>query len=226
MSEQQTGKIYAALASIMREVPAIGKDSRNQAQGFNFRSIDTIYAELHHLFVKHNVVCVPVGAVSKIDERIKQDGKGTRFASIVFTWHLMADDGSYKEMSMIGEGADSMDKACSKAASIAHKYALLHMFLIPTEDMKDPDYDSPDIGQPEKQPEFTGPNHEALYGEFLEKFINPDHFLEAMKFKGELPKQAKNFWAMSDATAAKFVGRIKDIEEAIKEYTNHQPNKQ
>lgn len=222
MSET-TGKIYGALADIMREVPAIGKDSRNQAQGFNFRSIDTIYAELHHLFVKHNVVCVPVNAVAKIDERVKQDGKGTRFASIVFTWHLMADDGSYKEMSMIGEGSDSNDKACSKAASIAHKYALLHLFLIPTEDMKDPDYDSPDIGHPKKEPTHTGPNHEKLYHAFCDRFINPDDFLSAMKAKGELPPQATNFWAMSDATAKKFVDRIEEIEQAIKD--NQQPTK-
>lgn len=221
MSEQAQGKIYAAMAGIMKDVPAIGKDSKNQSQGFNFRSIDTIYAELHGLLVRHGVITVPVGVETKTDERTNKSGTQMRFTSGIFKWRFYADDGSFIEASMVGEGCDSGDKSCSKAASIAHKYLFLQTFAIPTEEIKDPDYESHQLA---KQPNFTGPNHEALYEDFLSKFINPDHFLEAMKFKGELPKQANNFWAMSDATAAKFIGRIQEIEEAITEYNNHKPN--
>lgn len=34
------GKIYAAMAAIMKETDAIGKDQKNQAQKFNYRGID------------------------------------------------------------------------------------------------------------------------------------------------------------------------------------------
>ena len=42
-----------------------------------------------------------------------------------------------------GEGMDSGDKSSNKAMSVAFKYACFQVFCIPTEEMKDPDADTP-----------------------------------------------------------------------------------
>ena len=44
---------------------------------------------------------------------------------------------------VIGEGMDSGDKASNKAMSVAHKYAIMQLLSIPTEDAKDPENDNP-----------------------------------------------------------------------------------
>ena len=56
----------------------------------------------------------------------------------------MTTDGSYVETTNVGEAADSGDKGMNKAMSIALKYSLLQMFLIPTEEQKDPDAVTPE----------------------------------------------------------------------------------
>jgi hypothetical protein len=48
-------------------------------------------------------------------------------------------DGSHVDTVNVGEAMDSGDKAMNKAMSIALKYSLLQMLLIPTEEDKDPD---------------------------------------------------------------------------------------
>lgn len=56
----------------------------------------------------------------------------------------MTTDGSSVETVNVGEAMDSADKGMNKAMSIALKYSLLQMFLIPTEEPKDPDRDTPE----------------------------------------------------------------------------------
>lgn len=56
----------------------------------------------------------------------------------------MTTDGSFVETVNVGEAADSGDKGFNKCMSIALKYSLLQMFLIPTEEQKDPDSTTPE----------------------------------------------------------------------------------
>jgi hypothetical protein len=46
---------------------------------------------------------------------------------------------------MIGEAMDSADKASNKAMSTALKYTLMQMFLIPTKDEKDTEYQTHEV---------------------------------------------------------------------------------
>jgi hypothetical protein len=62
--------------------------------------------------------------------------------TIKYTFY--AEDGSSVSATVIGEGMDSGDKATNKAMSIAFKYACFQVFCIPTEEMKDPDADTPE----------------------------------------------------------------------------------
>lgn len=141
------GKIYKAIPAIMIEMEAIGKDQKNTAQGFKFRGIDDVYNALQKVMAKHGVFTVPE-IIGRSKDRY-QNSKGTPVIHIInnFKWRFYADDGSFIEAWSDGEAIDFGDKASSKAASIAHKYALLEVFCIPTEEIKDPDHDSPKIPQ-------------------------------------------------------------------------------
>lgn len=145
MTATKTPAIHAAMIAIMRDITAIGKDSKNQSQGFKFRGIDAVYNELHNLLAKHGVVTLPQAGTPVTEERTNKNGTILRFVQIPMTYQFVAEDGSSITCQVIGEGMDSGDKATNKAMAIAHKYALLQTFLIPTEAQEDPDYQTHEV---------------------------------------------------------------------------------
>lgn len=74
-------------------------------------------------------------------------------------------DGSFLDVGPIyGEAIDTGDKATNKSNSIAHKYALVMAFCIPTKDMDDPDVSSPELpgrGKQQQRPAPTAANRET-----------------------------------------------------------------
>jgi hypothetical protein len=60
-----------------------------------------------------------------------------------------------------GEGMDSGDKSLNKAFSAALKYALLSMFLIPTEDPKDSENESHEV-KPKAKPAAAPPQEKPF----------------------------------------------------------------
>jgi hypothetical protein len=145
------------MVAIMRDITAIGKDSKNQAQGFKFRGIDAVYNELHNLLAKHGVITLPQAGTPVVEERTNSKGTTLRFVTIPMTYQFVAEDGSSITCQVIGEGMDSGDKATNKAMAIAHKYAILQTFLIPTEDLKDPDYETHEVVPVKAKPVIAKP---------------------------------------------------------------------
>lgn len=150
MDEQPitTNKIYGAIATIMRETKAITKSSRNQQQGFMFRGIDAVMNELHDLFANNGVFILPEVLDYNVTEKVTQKGGYLYYTRAKVKFHFVADDASEVCTINIGEAMDSGDKGMNKAMSIALKYALMQMLLIPTEEAKDPDATTP----PETRP--------------------------------------------------------------------------
>jgi hypothetical protein len=143
-------KIHTAMIAIMKKIEAIGKDQKNESQGFKFRGIDQIYNELHTMLADEGIVTLPKAGTPITDERVNSKGTALRFVQVPMTYTFMADDGSSVECTTVGEGMDSGDKATTKAMAIAHKYALLQTFLIPTEEQKDPDFESHEVRAKQK----------------------------------------------------------------------------
>ena len=136
--------IYESITKIMEEVPAIGKNKVNSQQGFKFRGIDDVMNALQPLLAKNKVFIVPEILEQTREERQTQRG-GTLIYSICrIKYKFYAEDGTFIEATTIGEGMDSGDKATNKAMAIAMKYALFQVFCIPTEEMKDPDAETPE----------------------------------------------------------------------------------
>lgn len=136
--------IYAAVNSIMAEIPAIAKTNINKDQKFAFRGIDDVYFAVNPVFAAHNVFMRAEILEIKREERPSKSGGVLTFVQARVRYHLVTVDGSSLTTESMGEGMDSADKATAKAMAIAHKYAILQMFCIPTAEAKDPDFETPD----------------------------------------------------------------------------------
>lgn len=145
MSEQKL--IYQQIPKVMAEINAIAKGNRNQAQGYNFRGIDDVYNELHPLLAKHKIFSTTNILDQERSERQSAKGGVLMCSILTIKFTFFAEDGSFVEVSTVGEGMDSGDKASNKAMAVAHKYALMQLFSIPTDDAKDPENDSPEPAQ-------------------------------------------------------------------------------
>lgn len=143
--------IYKKMSEVMKEIGFVGKDQKNQAQGFKFRGIDQFVNSLYPALTKHGVFMAPecTSEAHELKEVTRGSGKTgvDKHVSIQMKYHFYAEDGSSVTVGPIpAEGLDSGDKATNKALSAALKYALIQTFSIPTEDMEDGDRVSPEIG--------------------------------------------------------------------------------
>ena len=156
---ENTPLIYKKIIEVMADINAIGKDRRNQQQGFQFRGIDDVMNELHGSLSKCGVFVLP-----NVLEETRTTGKTSRGGDMFYTrlkinFGFYAEDGSHVDAVVIGEAMDTGDKASNKALSIGLKYAMLQVFCIPTEDEKDPDAVSPQpaAGTMQQQPQQKKP---------------------------------------------------------------------
>lgn len=136
--------IFQKMTSILKETKAITKSEKNQQQGFKFRGIDNVMNELHELFAKNDVFILQEVQDFTVDARPTAKGGTLFYTRATIKFRYMTTDGSFVETVNVGESMDSGDKGMNKAMSIALKYSLLQMFLIPTEEPKDPDRDTPE----------------------------------------------------------------------------------
>jgi len=136
------GVIYKRIAAIAKEVGAITKSKKNTQQNFMYRGIDDVYFALQPLLAQHEVFTVPEVLEDRVEERQSKAGGNLIYRVLKIRYTFFTSDGSSISAVVIGEGMDSGDKAANKAMAVAHKYALLQMFCIPTEEHIDPDSES------------------------------------------------------------------------------------
>lgn len=136
--------IFQKMTSILKETKAITKSEKNQQQGFKFRGIDNVMNDLHELFAKNDVFILQEVQDFTVDVRPTAKGGTLFYTRAKIKFRYMTTDGSSVETVNVGEAMDSGDKGMNKAMSIALKYSLLQMFLIPTEEPKDPERDTPE----------------------------------------------------------------------------------
>jgi len=143
--------IYKKMSDVMKDVGAIGKDQKNTQQGFKFRGIDQFVNALYPALTKHGVFMSPraTSFSHELKDVVRGSGKAgvDKHVSIMMEYDFYAEDGSKVTVGPVpAEGLDSGDKATNKALSAALKYALIQTFSIPTEDMAEADFESPEIG--------------------------------------------------------------------------------
>lgn len=151
--------IFKKIIEVMADINAIGKDRRNQQQGFQFRGIDDVMNELHGSLAKCGVFVLPTVLEETRTTGKTKNGGDMFYTRLKINFGFYAEDGSHVDAVVIGEAMDTGDKASNKALSIGLKYAMLQVFCIPTEDEKDPDAVSPQpaAGTMQQQPQQKKP---------------------------------------------------------------------
>lgn len=173
--------IYKNIIACLKDIKAIGKNSKNKIQGFMYRGIDDVMNELNPILSKNNVFIVPTILESTREEKLTAKGGTLIYTLLKVKYTFYAEDGSNIECIVIGEAMDSGDKSTNKAMSIAMKYALFQVFCIPTED--DPDKDSYTLGAKKTAtiPKLTEEQYQELIG--VLGVLGLDDLEEAKKFK-------------------------------------------
>lgn len=136
----ETHQVHAAIASVISEMPAIGKESeiKEGPQKYKYRGIEQIKAELKLVMAKHGVHYAPHRIRDAQDSAYEtRSGATWQRVRLTVTYRIYGPDGSYIEAEGRGEGADSSDKAQNKAMTGAEKQVLLQVFAIA--DSEDPD---------------------------------------------------------------------------------------
>lgn len=150
--------IFAALAQVMERVGVVRKSKKNQQQGYDFRGVDDVVANVQQVMAECGVICVP--RVIERERELIETKNGGRMASVrLLVEHVFyAKDGSSVVCTTLGEAMDSGDKASNKAMSAALKYALTETLLIPTyEAEKDTEEHSPEMKAPQVAPPASPP---------------------------------------------------------------------
>lgn len=148
-------KIFKQINLVMSEVGHISKDRKNDFQGYKFRGIEDMYAAIHPVFIKNGVFCAPevLDYTATEVEKINKAGEVQISYRVVsrIRHRFYADDGSSVDVTTLGEGIDTSDKASNKAMSAAMKYAFIELLSIPTQDISDSDRENPEAGKTVKR---------------------------------------------------------------------------
>lgn len=148
MAEQ----IYSLIGKAMKKVGAIGKDSVNEQQKYKFRGIDAVYNALNPVMSDLGLFICPEILDHRREERVSESTYNNQVKKTVLKYSILtikytiyAPDGSNISCVVVGEGMDSGDKASNKAMSVAMKYAMFQLLMIPTEEMVDPDRETHEV---------------------------------------------------------------------------------
>lgn len=131
--------VVQALAAVMAEVQAVGKDGTNTQQGYSFRGIDGVMNAVGPALRKHGVVIVPtLEDATYRDVEVGRNRTLMREVTVRVRYTVHGPAGDTLEGVVIGESMDSGDKGTAKAFSVAYRTFLLQALTIPTH-QPDPD---------------------------------------------------------------------------------------
>lgn len=136
---EKNGQIFGLIGQAMQKIGVVGKNSKNQQQGFLYRGIDAVMNALSPAMSELGLFMTPEVLEQTREERVNKNGTNLIYSILKVKYTMYAPDGSNVSCTVIGEGMDTGDKASNKAMSVAFKYAAFQLFCIPTEEMIDPD---------------------------------------------------------------------------------------
>lgn len=209
--------IHEKIPAVMSEIDAIGKNRKNtQGSGYNFRGIDDVYNELHSILSKHKVFTVPEVLEERTEERVSKSGGNLIYRILRIKYTFFAEDGSCVIASVIGEAMDSGDKAANKSMSVAHKYCLLQVFAIPTEEDKDPENESPAPLPKKDQVQYiTESQVRLLNTEISKRDIDREKFKQFLKLDSLKDISVNSFESVLDIVRKKPLKQQREPGEEI-----------
>lgn len=159
--------VFEAVAAVMDEVKAVGKDGQNTFDKYNFRGIDGVMNAVGPALRAHKVIAVPM--VDHAEYGTSTTGKGAVMTTvrIKMTVRWYGPSGDYFETIVWGEAFDRGDKATAKAHSVAFRTAMLETLCLPTQE-PDPDEHSYEQGNRPSTPQRT---REQYVQDFSDKLL-------------------------------------------------------
>lgn len=139
--------VYERWSAFMGELPGFPKADRNQQQGFDFRSIDSVLPTAKSLAAKHGVFIVPLRQRAERSERHSARGTALFTCYMRVDWRVYGTDGDYFDAQTYGEATDAGDKSTSKAQTMALKYLLWPALMI-SDPSDDADRETPEEVSP------------------------------------------------------------------------------
>lgn len=131
--------IYQLLAEAKKQIGAVKKGERNNAQNFNFRGIDAVINAVAPVFNELGIIIAPEVTQTTYDTvEIGQRKTPMSHVIIEAKYTFYGPTGDSITAAVAAEAMDSGDKAVAKAMSVAMRIALLQTLNLPT-DEPDPD---------------------------------------------------------------------------------------
>jgi hypothetical protein len=131
--------IHSAILAIMNEVSYVQKE-RSKDVNYTLKTENAVIQALRPALLNHGVFVYPVG-VRDIQQNQFEAGKYKNVWNRLVCIHVFrfvhAESETFVDVEVLGDGADTGDKAGNKSMTTAKKYALLQTFLLETGD--DPD---------------------------------------------------------------------------------------
>jgi len=151
-----TQLIHESILCVMEAIGkrGIAKMSRNKEQGYDFRGIEAAMNQLAPIIREYGITISARYSDLQLSARPTKSGGEMRFAVLKGLFRFEADDGSFVESEYYGEGADSLDKAVTKAQSVAYRTALFQQFIVPTMAV-DPETGNPVMSRTEELEEIA-----------------------------------------------------------------------
>lgn len=149
--------VHQAISRVMEDVRAVRKSERNSQQGFMFRGVDNVVNAVGPALRTHGVIVVPNADTCHIEGFQTAKGAQMYRAVVKVTYTFYGPAGDSLTATVMGEGSDSLDKATSKAMSVAYRTCLLQTLALPT-DEPDPDSFNPPAmlkGEPTTKTKLT-----------------------------------------------------------------------
>jgi hypothetical protein len=138
--------VYAAINAVTAELAKIGiaKSRINEADGYQYRSIDDVLDRLAPLLAEKRL-CILPRVVERFASACSDEASHLlSHVAIRMKFKLVSvEDGSSHSVEAYGEALDPSDKATAKAMSAAYKSAMVQTFCIPIAGAEDPDRSSP-----------------------------------------------------------------------------------
>lgn len=212
--------IHVLMARVLADLPAIGKNQRNEQQGFMFRGIDAVLDALNPILAKHGVFYVPDVVDRVYSQRPTRSGSVMHTVDLHVRYRFYGPRGDYVEASGWGEGTDSGDKATNKAMTGAQKYVLFQVFAISTQEAQDQDRTQPPEtvtggGRPAPQDlGWTNPDEAQAVHKALNRRIKALPDPEEVKFRKWMRDNAIPWPATPDQIAVA-TAELEEVEACV-----------
>lgn len=134
MAAAKTAEVYGQIADVIGDLAevGIGKEGRNQQQGFTYRGIDQFFNALAPVLAKRKLAFLPRVLSRTCEARTTKTGGALYCVVLEVEYDIVSVvDGSTHTVKVYGEAMDLADKATNKAMSAAYKYAAMQAFCVP-----------------------------------------------------------------------------------------------